>query len=125
MLTVSKDVDGKCGKVDLPIQDILYMSYDRWKERVIIHTFHGVFYQVGTLKFWETLLNNSGCNFLNVDRSNSINMEKVVLMNSVFRVAYFSHDISKDSPKCQIAIRRYEEVAQTLNLFNPNIVFVT
>ncbi|MDQ0496361.1 LytTR family transcriptional regulator DNA-binding domain-containing protein [Paenibacillus brasilensis] len=125
MLTVSKDIDGKGGKVDLPIKDILYMSYDRWQERVIIHTFRGIFYLVGTLKFWETLLNNSGHNFLNVDRSNTINMENVVLMNSVYRVAYFSKEIVKNSPKCQIAIRRYEEVARTLNLFNPNIVFAT
>ncbi|AHV98027.1 LytTR family transcriptional regulator DNA-binding domain-containing protein [Paenibacillus sabinae] len=121
LLSVTKDVGGKSGITNIEIGDILMLSYSKSIDRVLVHTAETIYYTIGTLTFWNEVLNNSGHNFSLVDRSNSLNLDKVVILDPTFKVAYFESNITPKSKRCIIAGYRFNEVKKSLNLINPGI----
>ncbi|ALP39274.1 hypothetical protein ASL14_25640 (plasmid) [Paenibacillus sp. IHB B 3084] len=122
-LTVATDPEAISGGENIPVNKVLYISRGRKRNQIMVHTFDKIFYMTGTLKYWETFLNNSGFKFLNVDRGKTLNVEKVKIVNGIFKDAYFESEIAKLSQRCPIAYHRYNEVIKELGIMNPNIIF--
>ncbi|MFB5761069.1 LytTR family transcriptional regulator DNA-binding domain-containing protein [Paenibacillus medicaginis] len=122
-LAVHQDIKGMTGIKNIPISSILYIS-SRDRDRVAVHTSDNTYYMIGTLIYWENVLNNSGYHFLNVDRSNTINVDNVVCVNEIFKDAYFEHNKTKASKKCPIASHRYEAIVRELKVLKQDIVII-
>ncbi|MNW38905.1 hypothetical protein D3C74_159850 [compost metagenome] len=123
-LTVTTDPDGSTGISSLKIDDVIFLeSNPKIKDGLIVHTRDKEYFMVGSLRYWTTVLNNSGYNFSVVDRSNSINVEQIVWLDKLYKVAYFEQELSKRSKRCTIAFHRYKAVEQELMLVNPTISF--
>lgn len=120
-LSVAVDINGKAGMISLNIGDIVKLEFVRPMDRVLVHTLHDVYYLMGTVKFWKTSLNSTGYNFMMVDRINAVNLDKIVLVNEIFKVAYFEESPTKQAKKCTIARGRYEEVLSRLTVLNPGL----
>ncbi|CAH1054047.1 LytTR family DNA-binding domain-containing protein [Paenibacillus pseudetheri] len=109
-ITVSRDADATTGIISLPIQDIAFLEYARKIDRVIVHTIDEMYYMTGTLKYWQSALDNSGFNFVMVDRTNVVNMDKIVLLDEVHHVAYFEKDVTNTSKRCTFTNINFEKV---------------
>lgn len=127
ILTVSKDVDATTGVKSLPIKDIAYMEYARQIDRIIVHTIDDIFYMTGTLKYRQSALEASGYNFATVDRTNVVNLDKIVLLDEVYHVAYFEDTISKSSKRCTFTSinfvkfqKKYEQFSKSNRLLANN-----
>jgi len=121
-LSVTSDIDGEGGIINIDIGEILMLSYDKKISRILVHTQTTIYYTMGSLTYWNEALNSSGHNFSLVDRSNSLNLDKVVLLDKTFKVAYFERDVTPRSKRCIIAGYRFDEVKRSLNLVNPSIL---
>ena len=99
-ITVTEDTEGSSGIISLPICDIVYIEYDSKIDRVIIHTIDSMYYTVGTLKYWHNALNSSGYNFAAVDRTNVVNLDKLVRLDKVYHVGYFEEVVTETSKRC-------------------------
>jgi hypothetical protein len=122
-LSVASDVNGDSGITLLNVGNIIKLEYARSIDRVLVHTLYDVYYLMGTVKFWKNSLNNTGCNFMMVDRINAVNLNKVVLVNEIFKLAYFEESPVKNSKKCTIARDRYRDVLERLELINPELIY--
>lgn len=110
VITVTRDIDANTGIISLPIRDIAYMEYARKIDRVIVHTTDAMYYMTGTLKYWQSALGSSGYNFVAVDRTNVVNMDKIVLLDDVHHVAYFEEVITEASKKCTFTVINFEKI---------------
>ncbi|RUT48574.1 hypothetical protein EJP82_01125 [Paenibacillus anaericanus] len=121
-LTVTRDVQGKQGMFSLKVNDIIFLECNpKVKDSIFVHTKDNQYYMVGPLKYWVTVLNNSGYRFSVVDRSNALNVDEIVWLDKIYKVAYFDHQIDKNSKRCPIAFHRYKDVENELILVNPAI----
>lgn len=111
-IVVTRDIEALSGLVNLSIQDIAFMEYARKIDRVIVHTVDSMYYMMGTLKYWQTALDNSGYNFVTVDRTNVVNMDKIVLLDEVYHVAYFEENITDRSKRCTFTNINFKKVQQ-------------
>jgi hypothetical protein len=123
-LTVSADDSRGMNKGEnIPVDKVLFISKGRKRDQILVHTFEKTYYMIGTLKYWESFLNNNGFHFLNVDRSNTLNVEKVKIVNGIFKDAYFECEITKTSKRCPISYHRFGEVIEEMGFINSNIIF--
>lgn len=111
-ITVSREVDATTGIENLPIRNIAFLGYARQIDRVIVHTIDEIFYMRGTLKYWQNALDSSGYNFATVDRTNVVNLDKIVIMDEVYRVAYFTDCITKTSKRCTFTKINFKKVKE-------------
>lgn len=108
-ITVTSDPDGSKGILSLSVNEVIFLeSNPKVKDGLIVHTVDKEYYMVGSLRYWTSTLNNSGYKFSVVDRSNSINVERIVSLDKMYKVAYFEQDISKKSKRCTLAFHRYK-----------------
>lgn len=121
MLSVTKKPDGG-GTTDIHINEILYMTRNRIMDRVVFFTREDVYYLPGPLKYWLNVINNRGYNFLYVDRSTAINPARVVSVNEIYKEAFFEHEVTKKSIKCEIAHHRYQEFVGELTTANRKVI---
>ncbi|WP_379136466.1 LytTR family transcriptional regulator DNA-binding domain-containing protein [Paenibacillus sp. sgz500958] len=122
-ISVSKDSEANEGLMQLAIDDILYIEYSRKPDRIIFHTMQEMYYSLGTLTYWQNALCNSGFNFRLVDRTNVINLDKIVQMDGVFHVAYFEEQITSQSKRCTMTHVRFEEIRKLLGIDTTSIVW--
>lgn len=108
-LTVSADPGGIERGENVLVDKVLFISKGRKRDQILVHTFDRTYYMVGTLRHWENFLNSNGYRFLNVDRSNTLNVEKVKIVNGIFKDAYFEDEVTKTSKRCPIAYHRFDE----------------
>lgn len=120
-LTVTEDASGKRGLKSVDVNDVLYLSFDSWTKKVLVHTRESRYYMPGTIKFWETCLEGSGHGFVMFDRGTLVNADKVTYVNDIFKVAYFEDNPSRKSVKCDIAHNRFDEIVSELWTINDNI----
>lgn len=123
MVSVMVDPKGLEGYIDLQVNSIWYISYKRLLNRLVVHTETAQYYMIGPLKYCMTALNESGHKFVYADRSNIINADNVVMINSLFKVAYFTDVVTRKTKRCEIAHNRYDEAISKLGLLNPNVIF--
>ncbi|OMC71074.1 hypothetical protein BK126_02885 [Paenibacillus sp. FSL H7-0326] len=105
-VSVSRDPEGNTGIYNLLIKDVKYLKYDKKINRVILHTESEKFYVVGTIEFWTNAFNGSGFTFRIVDRSNSINVDHIQKIDTVFKVVYLDRS-KKDLFKCTMSVKQY------------------
>ncbi|PQP86292.1 hypothetical protein CPT76_31990 [Paenibacillus sp. AR247] len=122
-LTVSRDIEGESGIVNLRVHDILFMEFSIPADRVVVHTMEEQFYMNGTLKYWSGMLSASGYTFRNVDR-NLVNVDRIMLIDSVYKKAYFEPEIHKGSKCCTMAFKRYNKIKEELLAYNPGILII-
>ncbi|GAB6988002.1 LytTR family transcriptional regulator DNA-binding domain-containing protein [Paenibacillus pini] len=120
-LSVTKDIDGESGIVKLRVNDILFLEAMKKKQCVAFHTLESIFYLPGSLKYWSTTLNNSGYTFRIVDRSNSVNVDKIVRIDNVFKKAYFEYDIRKGSKCCTMSEQRCSDLVDEFFVTIPGL----
>jgi hypothetical protein len=123
-LTVARDKDGETGLVPLHIEDIIFLEFERLDNRINVHTLNEVFYIMGTLKFWVTALQNSGYDFVMVDRVNAANLRRIVRMDKQYNIAYFESELTKESKRCTVAWNKFNLIVKKLKSMN-NPVIVT
>jgi len=121
-LTVTRDIEGESGIVNLNRNDIIFLESRKPIQRVAVHTEREEFYLPGTLKYWATTLNSSGESYRIVDRNIAVNIDKIVLMDSLQKRAYFSDEVKKTSKYCTLAYWRYSELEKEFMMLNPQLI---
>lgn len=124
-LSVTHDPEGESGIINIDVGHVLMLNFSMSSDRVAVHTTEDIFFTMGTLKYWNKILNNSGYRFEIVDRSNCINLDKVAVLDKTLKVAYFEKDYTNLSKRCMIAGYRFKEVANRLMTVNPRILITT
>ncbi|PAF31841.1 hypothetical protein CHI14_09310 [Paenibacillus sp. 7516] len=122
MLSVTNTPDGDKGIRDVHMSSILYMKWDSRLDRVVLHTIEGLFYLPGPLVYWQNAMNSMGFKFLKVDRSTIINSDNIVKVDQIYKEAFFEHNVSRDSVKCEIAHHRYRKFVKELQIMNPSVI---
>ncbi|TKH43421.1 hypothetical protein C1I60_14075 [Paenibacillus terrae] len=121
-MIISVTISPDRGEKLLEVDTILFIESQSSIQRIAMHTFDGVFYTVGPLGYWEMLFNNEGYRFYNVDRSNTINVDKLTGINFAFKLAEFANVQINKKMTCTMAGRRFNKVAEELRVLNPGIV---
>ncbi len=120
LLSVTTNVDG--GITTIPIASILYIKYIHRIKLIEVHTNSKIYYITGTIKYWLTVLNNSGYNFYLVDRGTLINTANVKEIDISFKEAYFVENAQRGSDKsCMLAQHRIDLIFRELYAANPTI----
>ncbi|MCL6601667.1 MAG: LytTR family transcriptional regulator DNA-binding domain-containing protein [Paenibacillus sp.] len=123
-LSVTKDLDGLSGIVQLNIDDIAFLEFDSRSGKIFIHTIEDrIFYTVGSLKYWTMVLNNSGYRFFVADRNNAVHIDKIVEMNGLLKVAYFQTNRTNASKHCTMSKSGYKEVSELLGLRKSMVIY--
>ncbi|OBZ08031.1 LytTR family transcriptional regulator DNA-binding domain-containing protein [Bacillus sp. FJAT-26390] len=122
ILSVTSCPDGLSGIYNLSVDAVNYMEGDSAQRRVVIYTLTDVFYMPGSIKFWQTALNNSGYAFADIDRNILVNSANVKLLDSDKKEAYFDYEIKKQSQRCGIAFHKYKVHELFIRTFNPDVV---
>ena len=122
IISVTRDPAGNSGLISIDADEILMLEYSSKEDRIILHTTDHSFFTMGTLKYWTDALNGTGYKYALVDRGNSLNLEKVVLLDKTYNLAFFESDIHSQSKRCMIASQRFKEVECSLNILNPAII---
>ncbi|MGV2788285.1 hypothetical protein GNF98_21915, partial [Clostridium perfringens] len=110
------------GIVNLNRNDIIFLESRKPIQRVAVHTVSEEFYLPGTLKFWASALNNSGQSYRIVDRNIAVNIDKIVMMDSYRKRAYFSNEVNQTSKFCTLAFWRYSELEKEFMMLNPHLI---
>jgi len=121
-LTVATDPGFVREGTNILVSDVLYIKKGTKRDRLLVHTFHGVYYMIGSLIHWVSFLNENGYKFIISDRSHVLNVEKVKIVDSFYKDAYFECDTTKMSKKCPITHYRFTEVAIEMLIMNPGII---
>ncbi|GGF72346.1 hypothetical protein GCM10010912_16830 [Paenibacillus albidus] len=121
LLTVTRDPEGKSGILNIDAGLILMLNFAMSSDKVTVHTEENIYFMVGTLKYWNKVLKCSGYRFEIVDRSNSMNLDKVKVLDKTLKIAYFDRKITNKSKRCMIASCRFKEVVDQIVSFNPTI----
>ncbi|MGM0882569.1 MAG: LytTR family transcriptional regulator DNA-binding domain-containing protein [Bacillota bacterium] len=124
MLTVTRDASGKSGFCTLAVDHIIFMEGISEKKLVIFHTLDEIYYSMGTLKYWEVALNNSGFKFELVHRDLCVNLNNVQLLDKARKNIYFEREVKKTSKKCPIATQRFNDFLSLVIIHNPQIVII-
>lgn len=116
-LSVTKDINGDSGLVNILVEDIWYMMHSSGVNRIIVYTINGEYILNGPLKYWANTLNNSGYHFTESDRSASVNIDKVVRINEFFKTAYFDGS----NKGCMLSEKGLKEVKKQLGILNREV----
>jgi len=121
-LSLTRDRDGKSGFVHVQASDLLYLEYDSMESRIHFHTLNEVFYAMGTLKYFQEALNNSGYEFEKVDRNYVVNTVKVVSVDRSNGYLYFEHPYTKHSKRCTVALSNLRPILSNIMKLNPSLI---
>lgn len=111
-LTVTKDQHG-AGIQQIPVEDILYMQFDN-RLLISVQTEAAQYFTVGNLRFWEAAFEKAGLNFLRLDRGVLVNLDKVQMVDSTYKIAYFgTHTNSK---RCTMSTSGYKAIRGKISL---------
>lgn len=116
VLSVTRDVDGTAGLVQLPISDIAYMAYIKKINRVTVHTVDHEFYLMGTLVFWQNAIAANGYRFISVDRTNVVNIDRIKYLDKIKHNAYFESEPSKTSKRCTMTSIRFDQISDLIQM---------
>lgn len=116
-ITLLVDPKGKSGVVPVLITDILFLSYMSKYRKVAFYTADATYYFMGSKEHWTEVLNNSGGNFLDVDRHNSVNISKVKRIEANPYYAYFEKFRRIKELKCSMSARGYNDLLKELSVF--------
>ena len=115
-LTVSRDVEGNTGVLALPVNEIAYIEYANKIDRIVVHSVKEEFYTQGTLRYWLNAFNNSGYQFMAVDRTNVVNLDRIVLLDNLYQLAFFEEDVTPRSKRCTLTRIRFQEIQKQLGI---------
>lgn len=110
-LSVTRDHHGNSGVVPVLIRDILYLEFSKKLNRVIVHTAGASYYIIGTKDYWTNVINSSGYVFRDVDRSYSVNVEKIKWIDKTFLVAHFG-----DGTSCTMSVKKFNQLIEEFPL---------
>ncbi|NQX43784.1 LytTR family transcriptional regulator DNA-binding domain-containing protein [Paenibacillus tritici] len=116
VLSVTRDVDGTAGLVQLPISNIAYMAYIKKINRVTVHTVDDEFFLMGTLVFWQNALVANGYRFISVDRTNVVNIDRIKYLDKTKHNAYFESAPSKTSKRCTMTNIKFDQIADMIQM---------
>ncbi|MDF2651798.1 MAG: hypothetical protein K0Q73_7603 [Paenibacillus sp.] len=111
-LVVSKDINAESGLISLPIKEVAFMEFERRIDRVIVHTVDSSFFLTGTLKYWQNGLDSNGYNFVAVDRTNVVNLDRIVVLDEMYHIAYFEENITHTSKRCTFTNINFEKAKE-------------
>ncbi|OKP97760.1 LytTR family transcriptional regulator DNA-binding domain-containing protein [Paenibacillus sp. P46E] len=123
IISATKDVEGRSGLVPVRGDDIIFLGTDSSSSTILLHTLDSVFYTTGTLKYWTRVLNASGYTFYLADRNNSINIQNIVEINNLLKVAYFERERTNDSKYCTMSKSGIKKVCQLVRESKSSVVF--
>lgn len=123
ILSVTKDVDGAEGLIQLPINQIAYMEFLRSKNRVLVHTAKNEYYLMGTLQYWQRAIAAVGHRFVWVDRTYVVNIDRIRVMDSIRHIAFFEDSPSKSSKNCTLTNIRFEEISERTGIKSTSLTF--
>lgn len=103
-LTVTDNEDG-AGIQQIPVVDILYMQFDN-QLFISVQTESAQYVTVGALRYWESAFKKAGLNFLRLDRGVLANLDKINMVDSVYKIAYFGEEGKK---KCTMSSSGFKE----------------
>lgn len=106
-LTVTEDEEGT-GVQQIPVEDILYMQFDN-RNSIAVHTLNSQYVAVGSLRFWEAAFEKAGLNFKRLDRGVLTNLDKVKMVDPVYKIAYFGDG----GKKCTMSSTGFKEFSKT------------
>lgn len=109
------DHKGKNGVVPVKVTDILYLSYIKTYRKVAFYTADATYYFMGSKEHWTEVLNNSGGNFMDVDRHNSVNVRKVRRTETKPYYAYFEKFRRVNELRCSMSARGYNDLEKELS----------
>lgn len=103
---VSIDPLGIEGFVSISIKNVLYLEFDKFVNRVLVHTRYNHYFMPGPTKFWVDGLNNSGCFFRFIDRTNAANIQNILRIDKKQKIVFF-----RGTPKtCAISRRMLNKI---------------
>lgn len=121
-VTLTIDPHGDTGLVLVPINDILYISYVRKYNKVAFYTGRGTYYGAGTKEYWTHVFNNSGATFRDVDRNNSVNVERISRIDTFRYVAYFERFRRIGELKCTMSESKYNRLVKEFPVSDGKLV---
>ncbi|NOU80597.1 hypothetical protein GC101_17170 [Paenibacillus sp. LMG 31459] len=104
-LTVTEDEQG-AGLQQVAIEEILYMQFDNGI-LIAVYTENGNFFTVGPLRFWEAVFRKANLNFIRLDRGILANLDKIKVVDSDYKIAYFDDFISGATKRCTMSMSGY------------------
>jgi DNA-binding LytR/AlgR family response regulator len=104
-ITVTENEEGS-GIQQMHVDDILYMQFDN-RLLISVQTEEAKYFTVGNLRFWESAFEKAGLNFMRVDRGVLANVDKIIVVNKDFKLAYFDANIDKVTIKCTMSNSGY------------------
>ncbi|AIQ29404.1 hypothetical protein P40081_15555 [Paenibacillus sp. FSL P4-0081] len=122
--TVTKDPEGDTGLHTITVDDILMFEYSRRYNKILMTTAEGVFYTGGTLAYWTNAFINTGKNFIQSDRGTSINLDKVISVDTILRVVYFDYYHNGKQLRCTMSEKRSPSVIRELRLLEASVDFI-
>jgi DNA-binding LytR/AlgR family response regulator len=117
-LTVTEDQNG-VGIQQLPVEDILYMQFDN-RLLISVQTEAAQYFTVGNLRFWEAAFEKAGLNFLRLDRGVLANLDKIKMVDSTYKLAYFGSTIT-NSKHCTMSTSGYKAIHERMPIAVPQI----
>ena len=119
--SVTKDFHGSTGLIEINIEEALYLGVDSKTSTIIVNTRRDVYFTTGTLRYWTHVLNSSGYHFIVADRTSSVNVSKIVMIDKNLKIAYF--DLNDLTCRCTLSKSGYYEVVTTLNQIQASVIF--
>lgn len=122
-LTVTQDPDGRSGLESIAIEDIYYLVGDSKNKRVMAYVDHNKkYYLMGPLVYWATAIANSGnYKFFKLDRNTIINIDKIEVLDTNYRMAYFNKDKKFG---CEVVGYKITDYTDILSQINKKIVII-
>jgi|HigsolmetaGSP12D_1036236.scaffolds.fasta_scaffold00095_18 DNA-binding LytR/AlgR family response regulator len=123
-LSVSRDIDGKTGIVNLSVTDVLFLEYDLTTKKVWVHTLRDRYYIPGTLSFWAEALRAGGYDFRKVDRNIVVQVPKIKVMDRTFKYAYFEDPVREKSKRITLSQTYFKKIAEKNRASDLQIVII-
>ncbi|MFD1776983.1 LytTR family transcriptional regulator DNA-binding domain-containing protein [Paenibacillus rhizophilus] len=123
VLSVTRDVEGGGGLVQLPLHLITHMVYLKAKNRVVVHTVDEEYYIMGTLMYWKKAISATGYRFVCADKTNVVNIDRIKAMDSDRHIAYFEEFPTKHSKSCTLTSIRFNEISKRIGIIGSSICF--
>lgn len=121
-LTVTKDPDGLSGIFSISLSEVDYLLCESEKKRVLVFVGDTTYYMMGTIKYWENAIENSGdYRFVKVDRNTLVNIVNIQVLDSKYKKAYFGSD-KKFS--CEFAHHKFNDYVQMVQQLNSKVQIV-
>ncbi|XEC96012.1 LytTR family transcriptional regulator DNA-binding domain-containing protein [Paenibacillus tarimensis] len=103
--------------------EIDFIQYVKPSDRVFVFTQSNEEYCVpGPLKYWLKALQNSGCEFEQVDRNIAVNLRNIKLLDKQYKLAYFEAKPGSNSKNCTISFGNFNKVLEKVLQINPSVI---